>query len=146
MVNLTDIKHFWDDDKYLKPFMQDDPLVYSFIEDEDGGDFTAQVDKEELVSDLVNIEEIHLEDDNTGETSATHSENFEGNGVKEVDSVSRGPLNLVAKDIKKVNEKYFGAYSSFGIHREMISDKVLNFQLYRFIPDDALTLKYGCCL
>ena len=51
-MNLTDIKHFWDDDKYLKPFMQDDPLVYSFIEDEDGDDFTTQVDKEELVNDL----------------------------------------------------------------------------------------------
>ncbi|KAF3434258.1 hypothetical protein FNV43_RR25361 [Rhamnella rubrinervis] len=31
---------------------------------------------------------------------------------------------LVAKDIKIVNEDYFGSYSSFGIHREMISDKV----------------------
>lgn len=30
---------------------------------------------------------------------------------------------LVAKDIKIVNEDYFGSYSSFGIHREMISDK-----------------------
>ena len=80
----------------------------------------------------MNIEEIHLEDDNTGETSTTHSENFEGNGVKEVASVSRGPLNLVAKDIKKVNENYFGAYSSFEIHREMISDKVLNFSVVPF--------------
>lgn len=32
--------------------------------------------------------------------------------------------NLVGKEIKKVNESYFGSYSSFGIHREMISDKV----------------------
>ena len=30
----------------------------------------------------------------------------------------------VEKDIKKVNESYFGSYSSFGIHRDMISDKV----------------------
>lgn len=35
-------------------------------------------------------------------------------------------VNLSAKDIKRVNEDYFGSYSSFGIHREMISDKVLN--------------------
>lgn len=33
-------------------------------------------------------------------------------------------MNLVDKDIKKANANYFGAYSSFGIHREMISDKV----------------------
>lgn len=30
---------------------------------------------------------------------------------------------LVANDIKIVNEDYFGSYSSFGIHREMLSDK-----------------------
>lgn len=32
--------------------------------------------------------------------------------------------NVVSKEIKNVNKNYFGAYSSFGIHREMISDKV----------------------
>lgn len=30
---------------------------------------------------------------------------------------------LAANDIKIVNEDYFGSYSSFGIHREMLSDK-----------------------
>ncbi|XVF82446.1 hypothetical protein PTKIN_Ptkin16aG0048800 [Pterospermum kingtungense] len=32
--------------------------------------------------------------------------------------------DVVDKDIKKVNESYFGSYSSFGIHKDMISDKV----------------------
>ncbi|XP_068657908.1 probable protein arginine N-methyltransferase 3 [Aristolochia californica] len=32
--------------------------------------------------------------------------------------------NVAAKEIKNVNENYFGAYSSFGIRRQMISDKV----------------------
>ncbi|KAK7401372.1 hypothetical protein VNO78_12794 [Psophocarpus tetragonolobus] len=32
--------------------------------------------------------------------------------------------NHIAKHIKQVNEGYFGSYSSFGIHREMLSDKV----------------------
>ncbi|RDY03738.1 putative protein arginine N-methyltransferase 3, partial [Mucuna pruriens] len=31
--------------------------------------------------------------------------------------------NRIAKHIKKINESYFGSYSSFGIHREMLSDK-----------------------
>ncbi|KAG8493431.1 hypothetical protein CXB51_010992 [Gossypium anomalum] len=31
--------------------------------------------------------------------------------------------DVVEKDIKKVNDSYFGSYSSFGIHRDMISDK-----------------------
>ncbi|XP_021752615.1 probable protein arginine N-methyltransferase 3 [Chenopodium quinoa] len=30
---------------------------------------------------------------------------------------------VAASEIKKVNESYFGSYSSFGIHREMLSDK-----------------------
>lgn len=32
--------------------------------------------------------------------------------------------NASARNIKSVNEDYFGSYGSFGIHREMISDKV----------------------
>ncbi|XP_002513022.2 probable protein arginine N-methyltransferase 3 [Ricinus communis] len=124
-VNLKDIKLFWDDDRYLKPFLQDDSLLYSFIGDEESEeDFATQVDKEELMKDLRNIEEIRIEDDQTGQVSAAISDKFEGNGIKEVASVSKGPLNLAVTEIKKVNENYFGAYSSFGIHREMISDKV----------------------
>ena len=30
----------------------------------------------------------------------------------------------VTNEIKNVNKNYFGSYSSFAIHREMISDKV----------------------
>lgn len=32
--------------------------------------------------------------------------------------------NVTSREIKHVNENYFGAYGSFGIHREMLSDKV----------------------
>ena len=35
--------------------------------------------------------------------------------------------SFAAREINNVNENYFGAYGSFGIHREMISDKVLRF-------------------
>ncbi|KDP40554.1 hypothetical protein JCGZ_24553 [Jatropha curcas] len=119
--SLENVKLLWDDDKYLKPFLHDDSLLYSFAEDEEGeDDYNASVDKEELMRDLGNMEEICLADDN----SAACSDNFKENGIKEVASVSKGLLNLVSKDIKKVNESYFGSYSSFGIHREMISDKV----------------------
>lgn len=31
---------------------------------------------------------------------------------------------IAANEIKNINKNYFGAYSSYGIHREMISDKV----------------------
>ncbi|CAK7336488.1 unnamed protein product [Dovyalis caffra] len=160
-VKLKDIKSLLDDDKYLKPFMQDDPLLYSFNEDEEGEDDHMTLDdQEELMRDLRNIDEICIEDANTLKKSAHDCGFFEENGTKEVASTSSSHenmgssskmemvnggseehvgssdgkpsdshskasiVNLVAKDIKKVNENYFGAYSSFGIHREMISDKV----------------------
>ncbi|XXG41195.1 hypothetical protein AAC387_Pa01g1713 [Persea americana] len=92
----------WQDDIYLKPFMQEDAVLHNFGEDEDGEDDCAiSVDNEELMQVLVNeydLREISLDDDNT--------------------------LGVSAKEIKNVNESYFGAYSSFGIHREMLSDKV----------------------
>uniref|UniRef100_A0A2P2LE80 Arginine N-methyltransferase family protein n=1 Tax=Rhizophora mucronata TaxID=61149 RepID=A0A2P2LE80_RHIMU len=160
-LNVHEIKLFWDDDRYLKPFMQDDTLLYSFSDDEEGeDDYTVGVDKEELIKDLGNIEEITINDDNTWQKSMSSSDycvqnardhvasatnghvgvagcskmlmingGSKGNAgsscEKHVDMHSKASLmNLAAKDIKKINENYFGAYSSFGIHREMISDKV----------------------
>ncbi|KAF8403658.1 hypothetical protein HHK36_011762 [Tetracentron sinense] len=58
--------------------------------------------------------------------------------------------NVFAKEIKNVNENYFGAYSSFGIHREMISDKV-RMDAYRgailnnpSLMNGATVLDVGC--
>lgn len=160
-VMLNDVKPLWDDDQYLKPFMQDDSLLFSFNEDEEGeDDFMALDDQEEIMKDLSYVDEIGIEDINTLKESAhglgfseehgteeiastsnghvnmpsTSKVNLNGIGSKEdagssdgrpSDKHSQGSLvNLVARDVKKVNENYFGAYSSFGIHREMLSDKV----------------------
>ncbi|KAJ4841081.1 hypothetical protein Tsubulata_048258 [Turnera subulata] len=144
-----DSKMLWDDDKYLKPFLSDDPLLYSFGEDEegdDGDDYSALVEKEDVLMDLENIEGIGFDEDNVGQNHASTSSKLGENGTKEVPSTSNGTvasqvveppngkladkdmkgstLMLPRKEIKKANENYFGAYSSFGIHREMISDKV----------------------
>lgn len=143
-VNLEEIKLLWDDDKYLKPFIEDDSLLYSFAIDEEGeDDFATSVYKEEVMKDLANIEKICLEDDNAGQNSEASSNNFGRNETKEVAPLLKGPLNLVAKDIKKVNDNYFGAYSSFGIHREMISDKVLS--LLIVISHARIWIKWGMC-
>ncbi|KAJ6713943.1 PROTEIN ARGININE N-METHYLTRANSFERASE 3-RELATED [Salix viminalis] len=160
-VKLKDIKPLWDDEKYLKPVMQDDPLLYSFNDDEEGEDnHMTPDDQEELVRYLRNIDEMCIEDTDTLKKSAHGYGFLEQNGAKEVASSSSSHenvgnsskmemlngdseelvgssngkpsdkhskasiMNLLDKDIKKANENYFGAYSSFGIHREMISDKV----------------------
>lgn len=157
--NLKETKLRWDKEKYLKPFMQDDKLLYSFGEDE-----VAEEDNDaELMRDVMNFENISVDDGSLKEKSATNNctadeigkvaavstlnghPNMENSSEKMIvngfdsrehigafdskleDKDSRvSLLKLSAKDIKKVNESYFGSYSSFGIHREMISDKVLN--------------------
>ncbi|RWR79740.1 Protein arginine N-methyltransferase [Cinnamomum micranthum f. kanehirae] len=155
----------WQDDIYLKPFMQEDAVLHNFGEDEDGEDDCAiSVDNEELMQELVNaydLREISLDDDNTlGIVPSEHGAPSE-NGAKGSSFCTSNCLNMgshlemgtangtalredmgspsrkkkdknlkvsfagvSAKEIKNVNESYFGAYSSFGIHREMLSDKV----------------------
>ncbi|KAF9597858.1 hypothetical protein IFM89_021943 [Coptis chinensis] len=162
-VSLKNDGNFpWEDDKYLKPFMQDDSLLYSFGEDEDvQEDCTAAFDKEGLMRELMISEDLEntcLDDETMIEPSSAA---FNENESKEASSSSNGSLsmstslenvmvngkmggkdiespylkskdkhmkvsfaNVITKEKKKVNENYFGAYSSFTIHREMISDKV----------------------
>lgn len=153
--NLSDIKALWDDDKYLKPFRQDDPLLYSFAEDEEDDDISL-MNNTDTDGGNCNVDEM------TGESLPFHPNRHKENGMEDCSSTSHSfsnaPRNLEAvientvkttealglndkmqeddqlkiarrnfysKDIKNANENYFGSYSSFGIHREMLSDKVL---------------------
>ncbi|XP_028782201.1 probable protein arginine N-methyltransferase 3 [Neltuma alba] len=159
-VNLKDIKCLWDDERYLKPFIQDDSLLYSFDESEEIEDEQfPPINEEELVGDLKNSEEICGGDQNTVEKMVLNADDYDMSRVKgttisvnDINSPSSSDKDLIndkdsrgfvssndksqeghlisnsssrlAKHIMKVNENYFGAYSSFGIHREMLSDKV----------------------
>ncbi|KAH0981362.1 hypothetical protein GBA52_008539 [Prunus armeniaca] len=161
-VNFKDITPLWDSDEYLKPFLQDDSVLYSFGEDEEGeDDYTAVVDKEELMSDLRHFEEICIDHDiqvekiaidfdtsyesgksNVASSSNGYSKNEGSPGKVAINGMDSGEHvesagrktkenklrayipNHGSKDVKNINDDYFGAYSSFGIHREMISDKV----------------------
>ncbi|XP_027342368.1 probable protein arginine N-methyltransferase 3 [Abrus precatorius] len=162
VTNFNDIKKaLWDDDRYLKPFMQDDSLLYSFGEcGEEGEDEQITPMDEDLLRDLMITEETFRDDQsvaikvgvNGGEYDACRrmetasasndclnwaspSNKELSNGKDSSGNVScsdRDPeegysmaysQNHIAKHIMKVNENYFGSYSSFGIHREMLSDK-----------------------
>lgn len=151
----------WNDDKYLRPVMQEDPLLYSFGGDDVGEDEDCiSVDKKELLRDLSSFEEISIDDKDpidqfrselritcdNGDAVASASESDFDNGnpleefkVNELVHANKGALSnrkvndqkfnlssarVVSDKIKNINENYFGSYSSFGIHREMISDKV----------------------
>lgn len=127
----------WDADTYLKPFLQDDPLLYSFCEDDDEECDNMSVDTSELESYLSQFEHIDIHDESSSDRCASDLIVPCENGGKDVASSSCKDMRnrenemenipstkIVAKEIKSVNKNYFGAYSSFGIHREMISDKV----------------------
>ncbi|XP_078171173.1 protein arginine methyltransferase 3 [Carex rostrata] len=121
-----DAKLPWDDDMYLKPYLEDDPLLHSLsMDDDDYDDVNGDVsdvklmDREEIVKQI-NRPNLERLEDQLGKLME--------NGVGEEESKERN-LKVVrkgaaARERKDVDEDYFGAYSSFGIHREMLSDKV----------------------
>lgn len=185
--NFMDGNVPWDDDKYLKPFILEDSLLFSFGEDEEGEEDYSSVDKEELMKDMMNWEGMHIDDESPIEVVASDIDLHNENGRKGIASASGGYLNMgstsenglvngndsseypgssngmlkdknlrnsfakvAAKEIRNVNENYFGAYSSFGIHREMLSDKVRT-DAYRqaivsnpSLLNGAVVLDIGC--
>lgn len=133
-LSLEDVKPLWDSEAYLKPFLQDDSLLYSFNEDEDIAE--KDDDDDELIMTIVkNCGDIHIDPEIHGdrEDVASPSDNHldvgtssRENGINWSDDKKLRAYfpNRAAKDVKNANEDYFGSYSSFGIHREMLSDKV----------------------
>ncbi|KAL1204763.1 putative protein arginine N-methyltransferase 3 [Cardamine amara subsp. amara] len=147
--DFKDVKLPWDEEKYLKPFWQEDSLLYSFADDEEDEEETF--DREEAMEELQKLGNLNIVEA-IGEASASKNDKCNINGSKDVtllsncnglkkssadDLIVNGkdvetdvgvPRDcdgrLVTRNIRKVNENYFGSYSSFGIHKEMLSDKV----------------------
>ncbi|XP_074566171.1 putative protein arginine N-methyltransferase 3 isoform X2 [Curcuma longa] len=121
----------WEDDHYLKPFMEDDPLLHSFGGDEDEEDDPMTINKEEIMRELIDGEKLpRLYNGGrnilNGDASVSNvfTETEDKAECKHKDEQLRESFaNIAAKEIRNVNENYFGAYGSFGIHREMLSDK-----------------------
>lgn len=135
----------WDDDVYLRPFIGNDALLHSFFGDDDDGedDCTETISREEAMRELVNngdLNEMLGNDfDRKGASEENVIEDFKkisinGSTTKQNmrelhqdqnDKQTRVFFaNTASREIKNINENYFGSYGSFGIHWEMISDKV----------------------
>ncbi|CAG7882416.1 unnamed protein product [Brassica rapa] len=130
-VDVKDVNFPWDDEKYLKPFWQEDSLLYSFADDEEEEDKEDEegLDREGLIEDLQKLGDLSIDDVsiNKDVTLISNKQScVDGlvvvNGKDEEARVCDG--RLAGRNIRKVNENYFGSYSSFGIHKDMISDKV----------------------
>ncbi|WVZ66451.1 hypothetical protein U9M48_015663 [Paspalum notatum var. saurae] len=139
----------WADDAYLKPFMEDDSLLHSLSidddidDDEDGEDHGMSMERGQCSAGNGGLAEPQpqgnmmsiVSEGNSSDISArfeqectigsTRDEFRESVAYEMNDSqlkVARDSVN--AKAIKTVDDNYFGSYSSFGIHREMLSDKI----------------------
>ncbi|XP_022864409.1 probable protein arginine N-methyltransferase 3 [Olea europaea var. sylvestris] len=174
VVNFESIMLQFDDNRYLKPILPDDALLYSFAEDEEdeNGD-DMSIDPKELVN-LNQFEQISIDYESCSDRYPCQLTTPCENGGKEVASASDRGIKagaeyavsffrneedeqfnessekIVANQIRNINKNYFGAYSSFGIHREMISDKVRTDAYQQAILENpsllrgAIVMDVGC--
>ncbi|RLN35361.1 putative protein arginine N-methyltransferase 3 [Panicum miliaceum] len=133
----------WKDDMYLKPFMEDDSLLHILSMDDDDEDEEGGTSMERgqcsaqngVLAESLGNKPSTLPEGNGSDISArfeqectigsTQGEDRDSLAHETNDSqlkVARASVN--AKAIKTVDDNYFGSYSSFGIHREMLGDKV----------------------
>ncbi|KAJ3683886.1 hypothetical protein LUZ60_014113 [Juncus effusus] len=118
-------KYTWNDDFFLKPFLEEDALLHSlsmfdFDEEEES---SITMNREEIMKEIGGAKLPNLKD---------LGEEFENlvmeNGAGLEGESSERKLKVVREGVasrqkKDVDETYFGSYGSFGIHREMLGDK-----------------------
>jgi protein arginine N-methyltransferase 3 len=135
--------------------MQEDALLYSFNEDDEHEDnFTISAEEEELIRKIDSFENICIDDDsntdylpdnNTGKEKSSEKAKTHGG-----DHMIISPVMVAESKIQNTNKNYFGSYSSFGIHREMLSDKVRTDAYRKAIVENpslikgATVLDVGC--
>ncbi|GBP81978.1 Protein arginine N-methyltransferase 3 [Eumeta japonica] len=133
----------WDDDVYLKPVENDEWLMFDFESLSDGSVPTSQAFHANVENGLVTLSQAHFvelqktiqnlnnqlkenqsllqmakEDMDTMKKSVKTL--VEG-GNKDTDNIV---VNCVSKVALEDDEGYFNSYSHFGIHYEMLSDKI----------------------
>ncbi|GJN40122.1 hypothetical protein PR202_gb29292 [Eleusine coracana subsp. coracana] len=158
----------WDDDIYLKPFLKDDSLLHSLsIDDDDDEDCGTSIERGQCSPGNGGLAEpcknkLSAVAEGNGSYMSARFEQVCAIGSAEGGSggtlaqeqsdtqlkVARASVN--AKTIKTVDDNYFGSYSSFGIHREMLGDKIRT-EAYRdallcnpSLMNGATVLDVGC--
>eukprot|EP00128_Syssomonas_multiformis_P004636 Colp12_sorted_trinity150504_noHs@31719 len=157
---------FWDDETYLKPVIPDDPLlVYEDEDDDDSSDEEANINANnaemegtsswELVKELRmwkrRAQKAEEELTQARETSAQFQAIAEATlGLQTVRLADSHVTSTASADKADQLDHYFGSYSHYGIHAEMLQDTVRT-ESYRdaFFKNlstvkDKVVLDVGC--
>ncbi|XP_011555540.3 protein arginine N-methyltransferase 1 [Plutella xylostella] len=152
-------KVIWDDEKYLKPVENDDWLMYDFdsIVEKPGSPKSYHANVENGLVTLSQSHFIELQSTIQALTeqlkeSQSHLQMAKEDMNKMKDSmktlVDGGPskgdsvvANCVAKVALEDDEGYFSSYAHFGIHYDMLSDKVRTESYKKAILSNSETLK-----
>ncbi|CAK6971522.1 protein arginine N-methyltransferase 3 [Scomber scombrus] len=157
LTGLPDAPLPWESEDFLRPALQDDPLL--------------QTDPEELCSREVSSQSSGAESDNAvlrraqaAEERAHHSEEALARAMDDLhklkllaqglvlnaDTSKSGKLGTVAELRDDEDEAYFSSYGHYGIHEEMLKDKVRTESYRDFMyrnPEvfkDKVVLDVGC--
>lgn len=145
----------------MKPFMEDDSLLHSLSifdddEEEDCGMPMGRRDcsagNGSLAEPRVSHRKTIIDDDSDVSARFEQALTIESTSGDSSGSPAQGHndrrlmiarATVTAKEIKSVDDSYFGSYSSFGIHREMLGDKLGELLAYVV---NAFLISYSICL
>ncbi|KAL5197215.1 hypothetical protein ABZP36_000727 [Zizania latifolia] len=158
----------WGDDVYLKPFMEDDYLLHSLsvFDDDEMEGYGMPTERGQCSAGNGSLAETHgnhlnsvIDDGSDVIGRFEKAFTVESTAGECSESLAHGPsdrqlkiarASAAARGIKSVDDNYFGSYSSFGIHREMLGDKVRT-EAYRdalldnpSLMNGATVLDVGC--
>eukprot|EP00854_Cymbomonas_tetramitiformis_P004292 gene4292-5281_t len=154
LEHMTQKEHFklpdaqkWSDEAYLIPKLESDPLLFGLDEAFNASEEEAQ-GAGESSEDLT----ARLRTENQGLHTELQDVRLQGGsglrGVRSTPGTSEGAQQSEAdRKRAEVDDDYFLGYSYFGIHREMLSDKMLELQAqmenFGVQPGTEETLKGG---
>eukprot|EP00118_Oscarella_pearsei_P015305 m.137231 g.137231 ORF g.137231 m.137231 type:complete len:511 (+) comp38216_c0_seq2:22-1554(+) len=124
----------WTNEKYLKPVLSEDPILHW------GGDLDSDSDDAPSLEDNEPTETLQLNAEPVSDAALARARELEEDLTEarnQLDRMRNVVQDLVAGDSQKDStaqesddessgdeDSYFGSYSHFGIHREMLQDKV----------------------
>ncbi|KIW97759.1 uncharacterized protein Z519_01343 [Cladophialophora bantiana CBS 173.52] len=150
-------KALFDDEKYLKPVLEDDALLYSLedvFEENDSLAPPPEIERQEKVLEQLVTLRIHGFADQTAVHDAILDRLEQSEPTREASASAQGATSRIRKQVdnnaEEFDKDYFRSYSYNAIHESMIKDRVRTDAYRDFIYDhkhlfkDKVVLDVGC--